>query len=598
MLSTPPAQSRISAPILSESRRQGGFEKADQVNSSETIRWAVVAKESAFDQLKLDLQGPHILTRTPREKLRQMMGESDVVLLELELAGPGFDFRVAADNGLPVPFLLRSETDGQYIGVCRFGLHKEIFKSFSAVGEWWELRAGRARPYEVFRKMLNRVSDGIVELDADDRIRWVNTSLKSALPDVKWDGARLQDVVDQGDEHRLRTLRSQHASGVVVPFPVHLTNGEQVELDPTPWFVEFVGTSLLFRHVRHTVEQENRANELFCLYSLATALGQASTVEEALNCAVQRTMELLNVPVGGILFEHNSFQVSEVFSPGKSLPDQVRDHFVQLARNFPAHKKALVEREVAKDHLLAGFDYYSYAVLPVENGEQNAGALWLLSDKRGLFVRETVSLLISIVNHLSVIIENLAFTAAQLTAELEKKRFYKDALCAVTQGKLSLCERDELETAWNGAGESKGEVEILATADVPKSRHFVESALAGEGLSEERIQDAAICSTEAVGNVVKHADRGVLSVRTTEETVTIRIADQGPGIDFAHLPNAVLKGGFSTAPSLGMGYSILLEMMDHVHLSTDNFGTVVLLEIRKTEPDPLEAFAHLLGGDF
>lgn len=561
----------------------------------------MVAKESAFDQLKLDLQGPHILTRTPRERLRQMMGESDVVLLELELAGPGFDFRVAAENGLPVPFLLRSENDGQYIGVCRFGLHKQIFKSLASVGEWWELRAGRSRPYEVFRKMLNRVSDGIAELDAGDRIRWVNTTLKQALPHVKWEGARLQDVVEQSDEHRLRALRSQHTTGVVMPFPVHLPNGEQVELDPSPWYDEqgdLMGTSLLFRQVKNTAEQESRANELFCMYSMATALGQAASVEEALSTAINRTTELLNLPVGGAILDYDGFHLNEVTAKDGEVPEKLREHFSGLVRSFPNNKKALVEREVSKDHMLTPFQLQGYLVVPIEIGEQKAGGLWLLSDQKGQFSREIVSLVISIVNHLSIIVENHAYTEAQLTAELEKRRFYKDALCAVTQGKLYLCEREELEAAWADAGQSKGEVEITATADVPKSRHFVEHALADEGLTDERIQDAALCSTEAVGNVVKHADRGLLAVRSTEESVTIRIADQGPGIDFAHLPNAVLKGGFSTAPSLGMGYSILLEMMDRVHLSTDQHGTVLLLEIRKVEPDPLAAFAHLLEGDF
>lgn len=529
------------------------------------------------------------------------MGESDVVLLELELAGPGFDFRVAAENGLPVPFLLRSEKDGQYIGVCRFGLHKQIFKSFAAVGEWWELRAGRSRPYEVFRKMLNRVSDGIAELDAGDRIRWVNTTLKQALPHVKWEGARLQDVVEQSDEHRLRALRSQHTTGVVMPFPVHLPNGEQVELDPSPWYDEqgdLMGTSLLFRQVRNTAEQESRANELFCMYSMATALGQATSVEEALSTAINRTTELLNLPMGGAILDYDGFHLNEVVSKTGEVPEKLREHFSSLVRTFPGTKKALVEREVSKDHMLTPFQMQGYLVVPIEIGEQKAGGLWLLSEEKGQFARETVSLVISIVNHLSIIVENHAYTEAQLTAELEKRRFYKDALCAVTQGKLYLCEREELETAWADAGQSKGEVEITATVDVPKSRHFVEKALSDEGLTDERIQDAALCSTEAVGNVVKHADRGLLAVRSTEESVTIRIADQGPGIDFAHLPNAVLKGGFSTAPSLGMGYSILLEMMDRVHLSTDQHGTVLLLEIRKVEPDPLAAFAHLLEGDF
>ena len=202
------------------------------------------------------------------------------------------------------------------------------------------------------------------------------------------------------------------------------------------------------------------------------------------------------------------------------------------------------------------------------------------------------------VNQLSMTVENLLYAQARLAAEADKRTFYKDALCAVTRGKLVLCEREELEAAWQVAGTDKGRVEITENADVPKSRRFVESALADEGLTEEKIGDAALCATEAVGNVVKHAESGALAVRTTELCVTIRIEDVGPGIDFAHLPNAVLAAGFSTAPSLGMGYSILLEMMDRVHLSTNTSGTVILLEIQKQEADPLAAFAHLMVNDF
>ena len=577
------------------------FEKSHGVNSNEYIKWTVVSREPAFDQLKLDLGPPHLLTRAPREKVKQILGESDVVLVELEQSGSGFDFKLAAEHGLPVPFLLRSDTEGQYIGVCRFGLHKQIFSTLNAVGEWWELRAGRSRPYEVFRKLLNRVSDGIAELDSKDRIRWVNTPLKQAVPELDWEGALLQDIVKQEDQQRLRALRTQHSTGVVVPFAVHLPNGEQVELDPSPWFDEqgeLVGTSLLFRKVRNTAEQESRANELFCMYSLATSLGQAATVEEALKTALERTTDLLNLPAGGAVLDYESSKISQQHRQEGPMSSSLDEHFQKMVRSFPSNKKALVQREVPETHWLRNFDLEGYAVVPIEIGEKRVGGFWLVAQEKGRFARETVSLLISIVNQLAVIIENLANSQAQLTAELEKKRFYKDALCAVTRGKLSLCDRCELEQVWQLAGLDKGTIEILAKADVPRSRHFVETALLETGLTEEKIQDAALCSTEAVGNVVKHADTGNLAVRDNEQTVTIRISDQGPGIDFAHLPNAVLNAGFSTAPSLGMGYSILLEMMDRVHLSTDHRGTILLLEIQKQEADPLDAFAHLMEGDF
>jgi anti-sigma regulatory factor (Ser/Thr protein kinase) len=565
------------------------------------LRWTVASREATFDQLKIDLHDEHLATRMPLEDVYSRFGDSDVVLVEVDRASVGFNFDAAAQAGLPVPFLLRSNTEGQFLGACRFGAHKRVFKVLSSVGQWWELRSGKGRPYEVMRKLLNRVSDGIAELDAEDRVRWVNTSLMRALPSVNWEGARLEDVVRSDDQVRLRALRAQHSEGIVVPFAVHLPNGQQCDLDPSPWYDEhgsLQGTSLVFRQVHNTAEQESRANELFCLYSLATAIGHATSVEEALSVAIERTTELLGLPAGGGSVQAGEGMITKEHSPGLAMPLAVREHFHALLTKFPRGKRAQVERVVDSTSVLAQHGMNGYAVVPIENGEQRVGLLWFLAQETGRFPRETISLLISMAHQLSMTIENLLYAQARLAAEAERRTFYKDALCAVTRGKLVLCERDELEQSWAACGLDKGTVEITQHADVPKARRFVEQALADEGLSDEKVADAALCATEAVGNVVKHADRGAVAVRTTEATATIRIEDVGPGIDFAHLPNAVLAAGFSTAPSLGMGYSILLEMMDRVHLSTNSSGTIILLEIQKQEADPLAAFAHLMINDF
>ena len=53
----------------------------------------------------------------------------------------------------------------------------------------------------------------------------------------------------------------------------------------------------------------------------------------------------------------------------------------------------------------------------------------------------------------------------------------------------------------------------------------------------------------------------------------------------------MLTAGYSTAPSLGMGYSILLEMADALYLCTHPGGTSVLLKITRKVVDPLAAFA-------
>jgi anti-sigma regulatory factor (Ser/Thr protein kinase) len=104
------------------------------------------------------------------------------------------------------------------------------------------------------------------------------------------------------------------------------------------------------------------------------------------------------------------------------------------------------------------------------------------------------------------------------------------------------------------------------------------------------------CVSEAATNVVKYGPPGRLEVRVDEAAVRLRLDDVGPGIEFANLPRAVLMPGFSTAPSLGLGYSILLELCDRVHLATGEKGTSLVLEAARQAPDPLDAFIGLSGG--
>ena len=55
------------------------------------------------------------------------------------------------------------------------------------------------------------------------------------------------------------------------------------------------------------------------------------------------------------------------------------------------------------------------------------------------------------------------------------------------------------------------------------------------------------------------------------------VEDKGPGIGSLILPRATLARGFSTKPSLGMGYSIMLDVVDRLLLKTDEWGTTLLL---------------------
>jgi len=58
----------------------------------------------------------------------------------------------------------------------------------------------------------------------------------------------------------------------------------------------------------------------------------------------------------------------------------------------------------------------------------------------------------------------------------------------------------------------------------------------------------------------------------------VKVSDSGPGIDFHTLPKATLMPGFSTASTLGMGFTIMLQVCDRVFICTEPGSTSVILE--------------------
>ena len=162
--------------------------------------------------------------------------------------------------------------------------------------------------------------------------------------------------------------------------------------------------------------------------------------------------------------------------------------------------------------------------------------------------------------------------------EIRRRQVYKDVIYAVTNGKLLLVEREELEKY---ANEDKkiASMEISEAADVGKARNIVEEIAKNFKLSAPRVYDLVVCVSEAVTNVIKHARTGYMYVKKTKEKLQIWIEDAGPGIDFSQLPTFTLRKGFSTKPSLGYGFTILLELLDQLLLCTSAQGTIVVLEM-------------------
>ena len=159
--------------------------------------------------------------------------------------------------------------------------------------------------------------------------------------------------------------------------------------------------------------------------------------------------------------------------------------------------------------------------------------------------------------------------------EEQKRLFYRETIFSVTGGILDICDDREIAPFLST---TRIEMEAHGPEQATTARHGVEVFLRECGLSGKRLDMFMIGVGEAITNSIKHGTEGTVYAGSGGESVWVGIADNGSGIASLILPRAVLLRGFSTKPSLGLGYCVMLEVADRVHLKTDEHGTVVILE--------------------
>ena len=169
-------------------------------------------------------------------------------------------------------------------------------------------------------------------------------------------------------------------------------------------------------------------------------------------------------------------------------------------------------------------------------------------------------------------------TDRRLEMEKERRGIMRDVIFAVTGGKLVLAEETELANMREGA-RLLGQMNIVSSSDVGGARALTERMLREMQMDRDRIFDMVLCVSEASTNALKHAHGGVLEVFDREGRAQVWVTDNGSGIDFSLLPRSTLMKGWSSKTSLGYGYTILLELLDRVVLSTSRLGTVVVMEM-------------------
>ncbi|MEV4703518.1 SpoIIE family protein phosphatase [Actinoplanes sp. NPDC049316] len=127
---------------------------------------------------------------------------------------------------------------------------------------------------------------------------------------------------------------------------------------------------------------------------------------------------------------------------------------------------------------------------------------------------------------------------------------------------------------------------VEASSAAAAVRRSAERLAVELGMPERRIADLSIVVSEAAGNLVKHADEGVILLRPvragTEAGVEIVLIDKGPGM--ADLLRS-FGDGHSTAGTLGIGLGAIVRQAGwcDVH-SVPGKGTVLAAQVWPTAP--------------
>lgn len=164
---------------------------------------------------------------------------------------------------------------------------------------------------------------------------------------------------------------------------------------------------------------------------------------------------------------------------------------------------------------------------------------------------------------------------AELSVERDKRRFYKETILAVTDGKFELCEPEDA-AEWINTPQL--DIKVPGAEMMSYARRDVIKFCRECGLPQFESDEFEFAIGEALGNAVKHAGEGEVFAGIKGRKVWVAIVDHGTGIDTFSIPKVALLSGFTTKASMGLGYTMILKVCDHVKLVTGPSGTTVYME--------------------
>lgn len=227
--------------------------------------------------------------------------------------------------------------------------------------------------------------------------------------------------------------------------------------------------------------------------------------------------------------------------------------------------------------VLGGFGIRAFLAVPLFDGGKFTAALAAsMNGKARSWTPDEVSLMEAVLTQTR--------TAVEATRTLQReRRFLRDVLASVTEGKLLLCDTAaDLPALLTPFGDP---ISISTAIGLRELRQATYGACQSTGLSTERSHDLVTAASEAGMNAAVHTGSGTGQVSVSADgTVQVRVEDQGSGISMENLPRATLSRGFSTKATLGHGLKMMLETADRLYLLTGPTGTTVVLEQERDSP--------------
>lgn len=163
--------------------------------------------------------------------------------------------------------------------------------------------------------------------------------------------------------------------------------------------------------------------------------------------------------------------------------------------------------------------------------------------------------------------------------DLSIRRVYADVFGAVTGNRLVLLTLEEIEGTL-GKPLTRRRT-ITKYEELAPARAHIARAVRRSMPQITRFNEFIVGVSEALTNAVKHTGGATYRAWSRDGTLQVTISDEGPGIDFKTLPSATLETGFSTKGSLGVGFTLMLELSNRVLLSTQPGKTLLVLETDK-----------------